>query len=475
MLSSLRFHTFFLQGRFAEALAQRHVFDANSSAALYSHYRLGMYRTVAHHARITDALSALASIVSLAACGDTARATALCREALSRNVLGRRRVALADELAPYMPILASEVLGANGNPVLRAALYLRNKATAEAQGVLDQAFSEHQQMRWPELHLLMANAQQASPGEQLEHLNVFFKSHGLSPVRLRNPELPPAATNLVSATNIAPVGGPTISVLMTAFRTGERIYHALESLLAQSYRNLEIIVVDDASDDDTGSIVRALASQDNRIRYFRLPCNVGTYVAKTAGLMQARGEYVTCHDSDDWAHPMKLALQIKPLLEDPALVFSTSHWVRIQDDGVYYARPVHPLARFNPASPLFRKSAVLTQSGTWDLVRTGADSEFHARLHLTFGRRSSARLKAPLTLGAHRPDSLVTAAATGYSDVGMSPIRLAYWEAWAAWHIQELRHGKRPSLVQNPGAKRPFPAPDSILVPPENIARCLSC
>lgn len=474
MLSDLRFRGLLLLDRFADALAQRPGLDLGTPAALYAAYRLGMYRSVAAHASIDDARAALASIVSLAACGESDKAAALCREAMTRNMPGALRVALADALAPYMPQLARELLGHEGNPVLRAALALRNDASEEALGILDEAYASQQQQRWPELHLLQTNARQPGPAEQLAQLNAFFGSHNLTPVRLIDPGLPPSATNLNSAVELRPVDGPTVSVLMTAFRTGTRIRHALESLLAQTYRNLDIIVVDDASDDDTGSIVQAMATHDARIRYLRLPCNVGTYVAKTVGLMQSRGEFVTCHDSDDWSHPMKLALQIQPLLEDRKVVFSTSQWVRIQDDGLYYARPVHPLTRLNPASPLFRKEAVLARAGTWDLVRTGADSEFHARLRLVFGRRAMARLKMPLTLGAHRPDSLMTAAATGYSGTGMSPVRLAYWEDWAAWHVDELRNGRKPRLAATDYSVRAFPAPESILVPPPAIATCLS-
>ena len=120
MLSTLRFHGLFLLDHFAEAIAQRPNLD--SSAALYAAYRLGMYRSVAAHARISDARSAIASIVSLAACGESDKAAGLCREAMARDVLGTQRVVLADALAPYMPRLAHELLRSDGNPVLQAAL-----------------------------------------------------------------------------------------------------------------------------------------------------------------------------------------------------------------------------------------------------------------------------------------------------------------------------------------------------------------
>ncbi|MDZ4064277.1 MAG: glycosyltransferase family A protein [Coriobacteriia bacterium] len=220
---------------------------------------------------------------------------------------------------------------------------------------------------------------------------------------------------------------------------------AVESVLGQSHGNLELIVVDDGSTDGTGDVVESMLRRDGRLRYLRLETNGGAYVARNAGLMLARGEFLTCHDSDDWSHPWKLERQLRPLLADGNLVCSTSSWVRIQDDGEYYARPVHPLTRMNPSSPMFRR-ALLSRVGVWDEVRTGADSEFLARMGLHVGARAMYRVKEPLTLGSHRAGSLMTGEETGYGPEGISPRRLAEWEAWTWWHISELRAGRKPVM-----------------------------
>ncbi|HBS26203.1 MAG TPA: glycosyltransferase family 2 protein, partial [Gammaproteobacteria bacterium] len=257
---------------------------------------------------------------------------------------------------------------------------------------------------------------------------------------------------------------------MTAYNAADRIKPAVESLFAQTWQNLEIVIVDDASSDNTNEVIEALAAGDNRIRFLRMPRRVGTYVAKTAGLQLAAGEFVTCHDSDDWSHPLRIEKQMQPLLDNPQLVATTSKWVRIEDNGSFYARPVHPLARLNPASPLFRRKQVEEETGLWDLVRTGADSEFYARLRLVFGSKAVKRLQQPLAFGAHREDSLMTAANTGYNSAGVSPNRLAYWEAWTHWHIKELRAGRKPMM---PTQGRPFTAPSTIVVPQADATHCL--
>jgi glycosyltransferase involved in cell wall biosynthesis len=277
-------------------------------------------------------------------------------------------------------------------------------------------------------------------------MNAFLARFALPPLALRDADRPPGTANLVAAEALAPADGLLVSVVMTAYNTAERIGAALASVLAQTWRNLEVVVVDDCSTDATAEVVQALAEQDPRVKYLRLACNAGTYVAKTVGLRHAKGEFVTCHDSDDWSHPLRIERQMRPLLDNRRLVASTSQWVRIEDDGTYYARPVHPLSRLNPASPLFRRQEVLAQAGLWDAVRTGADSEFHSRLRLVFGRQAVYRLAQPLAFGAHRADSLMNAADTGYSVAGLSPQRLAYWESWTRWHIAELHAGRKPVM-----------------------------
>lgn len=110
--------------------------------------------------------------------------------------------------------------------------------------------------------------------------------------------------------------------------------------------------------------------------------------------------------------------------------------------------------------------------GAWDCVRTGADSEFYARLRLVFGKRAIKRVVQPLALGSHREGSLMTASDTGYSDTGISPQRLAYWEAWGAWHIDCLRQERLPHLpldLTELAANRPFAAPEEICVSVQQV------
>ncbi|ASQ89793.1 hypothetical protein CHL67_01625 [Prosthecochloris sp. GSB1] len=379
---------------------------------------------------------------------------------------------LIDALAPFMAECAMEMLDGKEVPVsLRAALLQANGRRQESLLLLDRASHEGAYSENPELFLYRSNACLWDNRERLDFLNSFLASNGISQVILRDPGLPLGSHNLVTVEELSSVEkAPLVSILMTAYQSSKHVDTAIASMLGQTWRNVELVVVDDASSDDTPELIARWTEKDPRVRLIILPYNVGTYVAKNIGLQFASGEFVTCHDSDDWSHPLKIERQVLPLLRNRKLVCTTSDWVRMQDDGTYYARPVHPLQRFNPSSPLFRRKEVLETTGAWDCVRTGADSEFIARLKIVFGRKAVLRIRQPLAIGAHRPGSLMTGTATGYTAGRMPPDRLEYWESWTHWHIEELRAGRKPRM---PGLleQRAFSAPESIRVPRERIVR----
>lgn len=459
------------KNRFAHALAhrkERH--DKSGDTLAWIYYRLQMYESAVNTSCSGRGWRCLfARAVSLAACGRHDEAAAIVRQMMERGRGSEHFIALADALAPFMPELSLALIHNIIAPAsLRSALLLRVGQADQAHRVISDAFVRGEERRSPELFLYRSNAfRERSPSEQMEDLNAFLSQYGVPPLALKDPGLPPSPINVEAAEPFPSAEGPLVTILMTTYRTHHRADVAIASILGQSYGNIELIVVDDASGDDTPEIIRQWAERDDRVHFIPLPRNVGTYVAKNIGLLRARGEFVTCHDSDDWSHPLKIERQVRPLIDNPRLIATTSHWVRMQDDGLYYARPVHPLMRINPSSPLFRREKVMRDAGIWDCVRTGADSEFLARLRVVFGKHAIKRIVQPLALGSHRVDSLMTAHSTGYSEMGVSPQRLAYWEAWNAWHVRELRSGRTPFIPPDILANRRFEVPGEIVVPNE--------
>ncbi len=99
-----------------------------------------------------------------------------------------------------------------------------------------------------------------------------------------------------------------VSVLMTLYNKAPFVEEAVNSILGQSFTDLELLVVDDASTDDGVERVRRL--NDPRIRIITSPVNTGRAAAANRGYASARGEYVVILDADDIAHPERIAKQV---------------------------------------------------------------------------------------------------------------------------------------------------------------------
>ena len=473
VLPILFFYAHCRNNRYVEAIAScQCVRYIPSSRRVWSQYRLGLYETISKACNnCDDWRTGIATAVSLAACGRHIEAREIVSKCEKRYGKRNDFHVLAEAVAPFMPKLALEITDGKQIPTaLHAALLQRNGKQEESSVLLQNAFDKDAHFLNPELYLYLSNAKLCGHHERIAYLNAFLLAKGLSPVKVSGSDCFPAPNNnLSSASDLTYIkGGPLVTVLMTAHQSASFISSAIRSILCQTWENLELIIVNDASEDNTGEIIKEWELKDSRVRLVFLQQNVGTYVAKNIGLQYAKGEFVTCHDSDDWSHPLKIERQVTPLLRNRKLVGTISDWVRMQDDGTYYARPVHPLQRLNPSSPLFRRKEVLEKTGAWDCVRTGADSEFAARLKIVFGRKAVLRIREPLSFGAHRPDSLMTGSTTGYTENRVPPDRLDYWESWTYWHIEELRAGRKPRM---PGLleERAFNAPFSILVPRDHI------
>src|SRR5699024_5272166 len=90
----------------------------------------------------------------------------------------------------------------------------------------------------------------------------------------------------------------------------------------------EILIVNDASSAEYSHVFTELEQLDPRIRVLHLTQNSGAYVARNAGLNIASGTFVTTHDDDDWSHPDKIALQVRPLIENETLMATISAHIR---------------------------------------------------------------------------------------------------------------------------------------------------
>lgn len=120
-----------------------------------------------------------------------------------------------------------------------------------------------------------------------------------------------------------------VSVVMPAYNASKTVARAIGSVLSQSHRKLELILVDDCSTDDTLRIVAALAGADDRVRLYRNEKNSGVAQTRNRGVAEAKYDWIAFLDSDDLWEPEKLERQLTVLAEDPSasLCFTGSAFI----------------------------------------------------------------------------------------------------------------------------------------------------
>ena len=173
-------------------------------------------------------------------------------------------------------------------------------------------------------------------------------------------------------------GDPLVSVIVPAFNAERTLADTIDSARAQTCRNLEIIVVDDGSNDRTADIARAMRKDDDRIAVLSQD-NAGVAAARNAGLAAATGTFIAPLDADDLWHPEKIERQLARICDDDAaaMVYCWSAdideddmVVEMRSDVVRFEGDVLApmlLANFIDSSsvPLIRRSA-LKDAGGWE-------------------------------------------------------------------------------------------------------------
>lgn len=135
---------------------------------------------------------------------------------------------------------------------------------------------------------------------------------------------------------------PLVSVITPSYNSERHIEETLRSLMGQTFDSWEVCVTDDFSSDRACEVVTRLASDDSRIRLFRLGSNSGAAVARNNSLAMARGRFIAYLDSDDIWYPEKLERQLAFMKERKA-AFSCASYEVINEDGRRLGKQVRML------------------------------------------------------------------------------------------------------------------------------------
>jgi glycosyltransferase involved in cell wall biosynthesis len=140
-------------------------------------------------------------------------------------------------------------------------------------------------------------------------------------------------------------GIPTVSIGLPAYNGERYLRSAIESLLAQDFTDFELIISDNASTDGTEAICREYAARDARVRYSRLPENIGGVANHTRVCELARCEFFMWASCDDFWHPTYLSACVSVLRADPTVVVAYARNSLMDRDG-------KPLRDVSPGPPL---------------------------------------------------------------------------------------------------------------------------
>jgi hypothetical protein len=295
----------------------------------------------------------------------------------------------------------------------------------------------------PATSIIHANIHFNNPARWLQHLNDYFLANGQASVTLVEGV---TRFHQLSCTGLQSVNdGPLVTVIMATHNSASTVSHSMMSILNQTWRNLELIVVDDASSDKTPDEVARIAAMDGRVTFVRHNVNAGPYVCKNVVLHKrlARGDYITCHDADDWAHPQRLEAQMAFGYEAGARqTASLGYCLRMNPEGQFTRigepRTASPngVSQIARVSCLFERNFLLSRLGYWDCSRFGADSEIIARAEFVTGKRlprfnavGMICLDTASNLSSHHEHGVKT-------QTGLSPARKQYKLAYEKWHSQ---------------------------------------
>lgn len=198
--------------------------------------------------------------------------------------------------------------------------------------------------------------------------------------------------------------GLALDVIVPCYDNEATIEAAISSLQRQTYPVKNIIVVDDASSDQSRLVVDRLATDDNRIRLVALQANRGAAIARNVGLHYAQSELVAFQDADDVSHPRRFELQVRALSRRNAVAVTCDgcrmiDGTEVELDGHYY----HEL----PVSVLFRRAEVLGSVGFIRSITIGEDVDYLARMRIAFGEKQVFHLERCLYLASMRPGSAI--------------------------------------------------------------------
>ena len=156
-----------------------------------------------------------------------------------------------------------------------------------------------------------------------------------------------------------------VSILMPVYNAEKYLSTAIKSMLSQSFKDFEFIIVDDASNDASWKIIKEFAKKDGRIKAFRNPKNLRTTKTLNKGLKKAKGKYIVRMDGDDYSYPERIEKQVKYMETHPAIGVSGGVIEVCDEDLKILNKRGYPLTDKKVREKIFRYSPFAHPATIW--------------------------------------------------------------------------------------------------------------
>jgi tetratricopeptide (TPR) repeat protein len=278
--------------------------------------------------------------------------------------------------------------------------------------------------------------------EAFDTINYTYAYHGLAPIKKSWKDNDFLLTELGTDELPSSDDERLVTVIMTVHKNNPMLKTAINSILNQTHKKLELLLIDDASQEKDQKIYHEFTRKDNRIKVIRQKTNSGTYSCRNLGIESARGEFVTFLDSDDWQHPQKVEHALDRLDENLDSVATLESYIRLSPAG-RLAKVGSWFARKSLMGITWRTDILRNKLGGFDEVRVSADSELLERAEVIFGKSALIHKPIPMYVATHHDDSLTGGGPFAIGWKGIKGPRAVYVSSFRSWHLRMKSNPKQ--------------------------------
>lgn len=268
-----------------------------------------------------------------------------------------------------------------------------------------------------------------------------------------------------------------VSIILSVKNCEQTIRKCLESLLVQSHYNLEIIVINDGSVDNTQEAVASLAANDKRIKLITLEQSYGTSTGRNIGLSICNAEYITFQDGDDYSHPRRIEKQLKKLRKNQKSRVILCDYVRVNSCGKILC--INSKWSRNCIVSMMFTRKTFSSIGYFRNISTSEDSDYFERIKVVYGDKSVKVISSILYIALFSPTSRLF----GKGEICVTQEKVTHIKSPEEYYIEQklqkkltlIAAGRKKAHVRKKKALRAFYELGWLTAKKDKVAILLDC